>query len=88
MIKGSLDINEINNETLVVEFWESPINYSGYKLSKYQLIVYGLSPQFEYKVYKKGSLYYLNFQSIYYEMIETTQFLPYLLIDESKVLND
>jgi hypothetical protein len=88
LIKSSLDINDVINQTLIIEFWESPVNYSGYKLSKYKLILYGLSPQFDYKIYKKDKIYYLNFQSIFYEMVETTQFLPYFLIDESKVLND
>lgn len=29
---------------LRVEFWESPINYKGYKLDRKQLIIFGISP--------------------------------------------
>lgn len=88
LIKSALDINDVENRTIVIEFWESPVNYSGYKLSKSKLIVYGLSSQFDYKMYKKEDVYYLNFQSIFYQMIETNQFLPYLLIEQLEVLND
>lgn len=88
LIKTALNITEVKSGKIIIEFWESPINYSGYKLSKSKLIVYGLSPQFEYKLYKRETLYYLNFQSIYYELIETNQFLSYKLIDQSDVFNN
>lgn len=88
LIKEALNINTVQNTRIIIEFWESPINYSGYKLSKSKLIVYGLSPQFEYEIYNKGEFYYLNFQSIFYQMIETNQFLPYVLVEEKDVMND
>jgi hypothetical protein len=88
LLKSALNITDIQNRKIIIEFWESPINYTGYKLSKSKLIVYGLSPQFEYNIYKNGAFYYLNFQSIFYKMMETNQFLPYLLIEEFEVLND
>ena len=33
------------NKKLAVEYWESPIDFLGYKLNKNQLILYGISPQ-------------------------------------------
>ena len=69
----------------MIEFWESPIHYSGYKLSKSLLIVYDLSPQFDYVLYKRNEDYYLNFQSIYYQLKETDEFLSFHLVDQSTV---
>jgi hypothetical protein len=33
------------NKTILVEFWESPLDFMGYKLSKTKLILYGFLPQ-------------------------------------------
>jgi len=33
---------------ILIEFWESPFNFTGYKLSKSKLIVYGLDPNTNY----------------------------------------
>jgi len=85
LIKDALAINEVNNESILIEFWESPIHYSGYKLSKSKLIVFDLSPQFDYVIYKNENNYYLYFQSIYYELNNTGEFLPFVTIDKNKI---
>lgn len=37
--------NSFFNKSLLVEFWESPIDFLGYKLNKNTLVLYGVSPQ-------------------------------------------
>jgi hypothetical protein len=32
------------NDEILVEFWESPIDYQGYRLNKTKLILYGINP--------------------------------------------
>lgn len=86
IIKEILDINDTKPKNMVLEFWESPINFRGYKLSKSKLVVYDLSPQFEYKIYKKEKNYYLSFQNINYKMIETNEFLPFQKVEKSSFL--
>jgi len=87
-IKDMLGIEEVKTNSVFVEFWESPLNFEGYKLSKKKLIVYGLSPQFDYKFYKDGSDYFLSYQSIYLKMRETQDFLPFAEVSKSEVFND
>jgi hypothetical protein len=87
-IKESLGIEEVQAKTIFVEFWESPLNFEGYKLSKKKLIVYGMSPQFDYKIYKRDSDYYFAFQNVYYKMKETQDFLPFSEVSKSEVFND
>lgn len=36
------------SDKILIEFWESPFNFTGYKLSKSKLIVYGLDPNTNY----------------------------------------
>lgn len=83
-----LGIDEVKTNSMFVEFWESPLNFEGYKLSKKKLIVYGLSSQFDYKLYKDGSVYYFSYQNIYYKMRETQDFLPFAEVSKSEVFND
>lgn len=45
------------NKTLQVEFWESPIDFMGYKLSKTKLVLYGFLPQELFTLtYQEGDL--------------------------------
>ena len=87
-IKEMLGIDELVAKSLFVEFWESPLNFEGYKLSKKKLIVYGLSPQFNYKVYRNDDNYYFAYQNVFYKMKETQDFLPFLEVAKSEVFND
>lgn len=83
-----LGIDEVQSKSMFVEFWESPLNFEGYKLSKKKLVVYGLSPQFDYKVYKEGESYFLSYQNVYYKMKETQDFLPFTQVPKQEVFND
>lgn len=78
LFKLAIEINDVEKKYINVEFWESPINFSGYKLSKSKLIIYGLSPQFDYQLFKKEKIYYLKFHSITYELIETEDFKKFI----------
>lgn len=87
-MQDALGIEEIVPSNLFVEFWESPLNFEGYKLSKKKLIVYGLSSQFENKVYRDGNDYFFSYQNVYYKMKETQDFLPLVEVSKSEVFND
>lgn len=83
-----LGIEEVKNTAVFVEFWESPLNFEGYKLSRKKLVVYGLSPQFDYKLYKDENDYYLSYQNVFYKMKETQDFLPFTEVSRSEVFHD
>ncbi len=88
IIKDLLGIKETKRVDVMIEFWESPLGFSGYKLSRNKLIAYGLSPQFDYELYKKAEIYYLSYQEILYKLIETQDFLSFEQVDKKEVLND
>lgn len=87
LIKEMLGINEVLPETMQVEFWESPLGFNGYKCAKSKLILYGLSPQFTYEIFKKDSFFYLQHEAICYRIKETQEFLEYKQVNPS-ILND
>ena len=88
LINEMIDVKPINIDEMIVEFWESPLNYSGYKMSKIKLIVYGLNPHFNYKLYAKNGKYFLNFEQVYYQLEETPVFKPYQSINKEQIFND
>ena len=87
-MQNLLGIDEVQNTNLFVEFWESPLNFEGYKLSRKKLVVYGLSPQFDYKIYRDGGDYFFSYQNVYYKMKETQDFLPFNEVSKTEVFND
>jgi len=88
LINEMINAKPTQNETIILEFWESPLNYSGYKMSKTKIIAFGLNPQFNYKLYVKNKQYFLNFEHIYYQLKETTPYLKYVSVDKSIIFND
>ncbi|MBK7129697.1 MAG: hypothetical protein IPM74_05685 [Crocinitomicaceae bacterium] len=87
-MQNLLGIEEVQNTNMFVEFWESPLNFEGYKLSRKKLVVYGLSPQFDYKIYRDGGDYFFSYQNVYYKMKETQDFLPFSEVSKTEVFND
>lgn len=73
---------------LQIEFWESPLQFSGYQFSRNKLVLYGLPTETAYKIYRREKKYYLTTENIYYSLTETEQFLPYLEVEKSTVFND
>lgn len=88
LINEMINVKPIKLTELTIEFWESPLNYSGYKMSKAKLIVYGLNPHFNYKLYEKNGKYFLNFEQVYYQLEETSTFKPYQSINKEQIFND
>jgi hypothetical protein len=88
LINKMINVKPIYIKEIIVEFWESPLNYSGYKMSKSKLIVYGLNPHFNYELYYKNGKYFLNFEQVYYQLEETLTFKPYLSIKKEELFND
>ena len=87
-IKDLLGIDTKVPHSISMEFWESPLNYSGYKFSGSKLIIYGMSPQLEYKLYKRSKKYFLGAQEVFYRITETADFLKYQEVSRDVVFND
>jgi hypothetical protein len=88
IIKDLLGIHENKVTRMRVEFWESPLNFTGYKMSKNKLLLYGLSDQFTYQIYKKNKIYYIGYEDILYQLKETQEFLPFKEVAQETILDD
>ncbi len=74
LLEQLLDIKSVDQKQIAVEYWESPLNYQGYKLSKSKLIIYGIWPLMPSQIYKNESVYYLKVNNLFYELQETVDF--------------
>lgn len=88
LIKDLLGIEDKLPTKVLVEFWESPLSFTGYKLSRSKLVLYGMSPHIEYRLFRKKTNYFLSVRSFYYSLRETEVFLPYLEVSKELVFND
>ena len=88
LIKKALSITTIEKENLAIEFWNSPIDYHGYKLSFSKLIIYGVSPQLSYDLYKKDGLFYLTNENVCFQLKENSEFSTYIQVDSKILFNE
>lgn len=75
-------------EFLNVEFWDSPINYKGYKYSNNTLVVYGLDyfPN-QSKVYKTEKGLVFKYLNELYPISETLKYTRYSVLADSTIIN-
>ncbi len=88
LLEKLLDVKTVKNESVTIEFWESPVNYTGYKLSKSRLIIYGLVQSEDLKFYKRDSDYCLKVNGLYYSLIETGVYLKYTQTEKPEFIDD
>ena len=88
LLQKLLDVKPVVQKQIIVEYWESPINYKGYKLSKSKLIIYGIKPLMESAIYKNESVYYFRANNLYYQLVESSDFKAISSISKPDFIND
>jgi hypothetical protein len=76
LTKSSSQLAGTNN-TYILEFWESPVNYKGYKVLKKKIILFGLSPSGHYALTKEDDKMLLKTKSATYLLRIHDDFLPF-----------
>ena len=61
----------------LVEFWVSPINYRGYKMSKNKLILFGIEEPDAVKLYRTNGALYMNYHKEFYRLDDSFEFVSY-----------
>lgn len=85
-IKDNRDKN--GKQSMQIEFWKSPLNYKGYKLSKYNVILYGLTDTQNLKLYTLDAIFYMKHASVVYKLDYNSDFKPYeRVLDEALLTN-
>lgn len=76
LTKSSSQLTGTNN-TYILEFWESPVNYKGYKVLKKKIVLFGLSPSGHYTLTKEDDKLLLKTKTATYLLRIHDDFLPF-----------
>ncbi|MCX6291897.1 MAG: hypothetical protein NT126_09060 [Bacteroidetes bacterium] len=70
---------------MVVEFWVSPVNYHGYKMSKNKLILFGIEEPDAVKLYRTNDMLFMKYGNDYFRLINSFDFLSYQRLKETEI---
>ncbi|MEE4177151.1 MAG: hypothetical protein V2I46_06535 [Bacteroides sp.] len=73
---------------MIVEFWLSPLNYQGYKMSHNKIVFYGLDQLESFSLHTDGSSYYIKYLEDYYPLSMTLDFKPLIPSNEVELLEE
>ncbi len=69
-----------------VEFWKTPLNSKGYRMTRNRVILYGLSDFSSITIYKVDDNYYLKNDDVVYKISSGTEFKPMELVSDTELL--
>ena len=82
---ADLPEKEKTTSAFIVEFWVSPINYRGYKMSKNKLILFGIEEPDAVKLYRVNEGIYMSYLKEYYKLVDSFDFLSYQKLKETEI---
>lgn len=74
------------NDFFMVEFWKTPLNSKGYKMTRNRVLIYGLKENADLMMVKLDDEYYLKNNSEVYKLNYSTDFKPMEKVYEASVL--
>ncbi len=74
------------SDFFMVEFWKTPLNSKGYKMTRNRVLIYGIKENADLKMVKLDDEYYLKNNSEVYKLNYSTDFKPMEKVFESSVL--
>ncbi len=75
------------NDFFMIEFWKTPLNSKGYKMSRNRVLIYGLPEKADVSMVKMDDNYYLKNNSAIYKLNYSTEFKPMERITEGPILD-
>lgn len=79
-------VREDSKGTYKVEYWKSPINYKGYKMSRNKLVLYGISSADAVSLFKIDDDIYMKHLSTVYRLAFTNDFRQFEKVSDPVVL--
>jgi len=75
-----------NANLFFVEFWKTPLNSKGYRMTRNRVILYGILDYSNIMIYKVDDNYYLKNQDIVYKISSGTEFKAMEIIHDTDLL--
>ena len=86
-VSGIKDDRNSTKQFINIELWQSPLNYKGYKMSKYKIALYGFTSVEGLKVYSLDDAIYLRNGALVYKLENCIEFRPYERTTEDNLLS-
>jgi hypothetical protein len=74
------------NKSIKVEFWQSPINFKGYKYFRNKLYLYGLKPNEEISIFTYNEKLYLKTQKGVFIILEQNSYNPFIQVKNPELI--
>lgn len=69
-----------------VEFWQSPINYKGYKMTKNKIVLFGVNPDETVKLFHTDDALFMKQNQNYYKLYFTDDFKQFEKVTDSSII--
>jgi len=87
MIASMSDVSEQKDPSNYrIEFWESPLNFKGYKMSRGKIVLYGVNSTTPLRLVKCDEGYYLLSPQWVYRVSYTDDYRPFEKVNDKSVL--
>ena len=73
------------SNTLQVEFWQSPVNYKGFKLLNNKLVLFGIDRPEAVKLYSLNNQLYMQYGQLVSKLNPTYDYQSFLALKESEI---
>lgn len=88
LLKKNAGIKEnLATKELIIEYWQSPLNYKGYKLAKNKLIVFGINENEPLKIFDYGNSLFLRIQGQYVKLENRQEFKSFEKYTDQEIIS-
>ena len=74
-------------EFFMIEFWKTPLNSKGYKMTRSRLLIYGYPEKADLALIKRNDNYYLRNNNLVYKLNYSSEFKPMERTTEIGIFN-
>ena len=85
-VSGIKDTKKNILASFKVEFWQSPINYKGYKMTKNKIVLFGIKPEDNLKLLHLNDDIFMKYNQNYYKLYFTDDFKQFEKVTDSSVI--
>ena len=85
-VSGIKDTKKNTIATFKVEFWQSPINYKGYKMTKNKIVLFGINPEENLKLFHMDDEIFMKHNQSYYKLYFTDDYKQFEKVTDTSVI--
>lgn len=86
-VSGIKDPRKNALATFKVEFWQSPINYKGYKMTKNKIVLFGVNPEEALKIFHTEDAIFLKQNQNYYRLYFTDEYKQFEKVTDALLIS-